>query len=944
MAVATPASMAEIAFRAQLASRTSQPLSIGVPSGLNVTTSYPATFLLNSYAAFASWARGSLEIVRPQLIELCYPFLVHCALELLLSEDTASYTRELESLHGGPPITDAMSAARYLLEMGRGDFAGAHSRELAALAILADTRQLFGASASSPAAGSGLDDSASPTNFVIESLLELGGSSSPAAPMDPATARQRRAARLETALKGIGQTPLAAVVDAVPPALRKQLASAIVNPADPRIASGGRGVVDGEVAARFLDPAFRYRVTMSPLALQLALEFLTRNHSIALLGFLNERVAVVVSNDLPSLAALGSISSGAVPLPPASALPYPGVDALSGPLRSAETLAVSASGHLSGGNVHSNTSLHNTMRWGVLPSSAHPGSLPPHGAPAGGAARGAGSGIADSVLVGRITRPQVPWPDYLTSPLGRALLSSASELEQAAASAKAAVAAALGKADKTHTSVRFSDGNDGAAPASAGEKRGREAELPTGAPAAAPTVQLTALTVNTAVSAAPSAAALLNGGGASSGSATALTAASLAPVTATAVIEFPASAAAVAASESTRTGDAAAGGASAITDDDDGLLRITAAGFADGHLRVFATIRLALTDAASAAPAEAGYRTVDIPVVLTSSPESARASRSVTGVAISACGRYVLTSCLDGAARLFSVGPQVRAAVRAVLARTRAGGSVTVIAPPAHRPAGPLAASAGKGASSSSSSSSLSGLTVVTGGAAAMDVDGGSAASSTAALLESLLTETLHPLATYSALGGSGLPLWAAAFNPLSPGVFATAGRDGTARIWSSAFTGQPAITCGGHVSDATAVAWHPNGLYVISGGGDGAVRVHEAPSGDCVRLLLGGHGAPVTAIAPAPCGRWIATGDEDGVVALWEVATGSLVARGYGAGEPSASGLPGVSAGAQAPSGAGPASPIYALSWDTRTGSVLAAGDGAGAVGVWGLAAVVER
>jgi WD40 repeat protein len=1106
---AVPASLAELSYRAARASSGSVPLAVGATT-LTVAASYPPTYLVNSYASFFAWARGSLELVRPQLLALAYPLLLLTAAELLLSEnddggDGASpyYARELDAARMDAPVHDAVSAARHLLDTHRAEFGGAQARELAALSVVTAQWQLFGGAASPPDDG---DAAPSSNTDVAASLLQLGDTprraaagagGGRAAAGAATTPRQRRAAKLAALLGGGGggASGGGGGAWAKPHAAMTTAAAAAAQLGDPPSSSGGGGhagggrwVVDGDVLGRLLcddsggagrrGGGSRYRVQLSPLALQLTLEYLTRSHSLSLLALLNERLAVVVADSSEPLA------PAADGLPQPSALPYPGVDAVAGTLRCADRLLSSGGGggpqgqgggpqpppsshhlaHGGAGVASREVATAHALRWGVLPSSAHPGSTL---APSRSSPTSTQPPPQQYALLGRARL--VPWPDYIGSPLGRALVCAAGEDEAAGDAARAAIAAALrvpdavargGAAAARPAAAAEDAAAAAAAPPAVGEKRARDegglappppppqqqqqqqpAEAPPPSEPQSTLVQLTALCINSSVSAPPPAAPLAGGAGGSGGSAAApapaLRAAFVAPVTACAVHEFavsraglfaaahaataggrggapggssvPPASAAVAAAAAAAAAEAGVGlppTGGLISDDPDGLVRVTAAGMADGSLRVYATVRLAvLADApppplaqaappSSSAPSGGGagagataagataagaggappqppplaYRTVDVPVVLTSSAESARASRCVHGVAIApSCGRYVLTACLDGGARLFAIGPQLRSAVRAAVARLRATG-VHVLPPPAHAraPASPAppshphhfhttpaaaAAAAAAGPSAAPTGAGGSGDSDGGGGLGG----GGAAAGAVAGLLESLASESLHPLATYAHPAGSGSPLWAVAFNPLSAGVFAAGGRDGCARVWSSTAASQAAITCSGHVSDVTALAWHANGLYLLSGAADGAIRLHDAASGDCVRVLLRGHGAPVTALAPAPCGRWAASGDEDGVLTVWDVAPGVVVARGYATAAAAAAAAAagrGGAGGGEAAARAGavgaplplPPPPVYALAWEPRTSAVLAAGDGAGGVAVWALAGVVDR
>jgi hypothetical protein len=256
------------------------------------------------------------------------------------------------------------------------------------------------------------------------------------------------------------------------------------------------------------------------------------------------------------------------------------------------------------------------------------------------------------------------------------------------------------------------------------------------------------------------------------------------------------------------------------------LASAVVAGFVDG------TVRLWVTMTTTAGPGAGSSTTI----CCQSAPSTAAASTAATSAAVSPCLQYALTGHADGSVRLWHVGQRVAAAD----SNGRAGA-----------------------ASSSSSSSSLSSI--------------GSNNNN---------VELLSPLAVYP--GHGGLPVLALAFAPFSSSIFASGGRDGCAYLWSTAFA-EPQRAFAGHSGDVTSVAFHPNGLYILTGSADRSARLWEAATGDCLRAFAG-HGARVTAVAPSPGGRFVATGSADGGVHVWNVATGVAaaswrVAAGAGSG-----------------------------------------------------------
>jgi WD40 repeat protein len=77
-----------------------------------------------------------------------------------------------------------------------------------------------------------------------------------------------------------------------------------------------------------------------------------------------------------------------------------------------------------------------------------------------------------------------------------------------------------------------------------------------------------------------------------------------------------------------------------------------------------------------------------------------------------------------------------------------------------------------------------------------------------------------------------------------------------------------------GHPGLASAVAWHPNGELLISGGGDGTLRWWDLHSGECVRVREG-HQGTVQALKVSPDGSLLASCGDDGAIRLWDLYSG---------------------------------------------------------------------
>ena len=70
------------------------------------------------------------------------------------------------------------------------------------------------------------------------------------------------------------------------------------------------------------------------------------------------------------------------------------------------------------------------------------------------------------------------------------------------------------------------------------------------------------------------------------------------------------------------------------------------------------------------------------------------------------------------------------------------------------------------------------------------------------------------------------------------------------------------------HDASVTAVAFSPDGRWVVSGSYDGTARVWEAGTGEEAARMT--HDDWVTAVAFSPDGRWVVSGSWDCTARVW--------------------------------------------------------------------------
>jgi WD40 repeat protein len=97
----------------------------------------------------------------------------------------------------------------------------------------------------------------------------------------------------------------------------------------------------------------------------------------------------------------------------------------------------------------------------------------------------------------------------------------------------------------------------------------------------------------------------------------------------------------------------------------------------------------------------------------------------------------------------------------------------------------------------------------------------------------------------------------------------ATAGGDGTARIWNAA-TGQELLVLHGHAARVNAVVYYPDGKSLATASDDQTARVWDTADGKPLRVYRG-HTAPLLSVAVSLDGRLLATASADSSVRIWD-------------------------------------------------------------------------
>lgn len=106
--------------------------------------------------------------------------------------------------------------------------------------------------------------------------------------------------------------------------------------------------------------------------------------------------------------------------------------------------------------------------------------------------------------------------------------------------------------------------------------------------------------------------------------------------------------------------------------------------------------------------------------------------------------------------------------------------------------------------------------------------------------------------------------------------LLATAGMDGTVRIWSTEL-GNLERVLDGPASELHFASWHPKGDVLLAGSGDTTAWMWDAATGSCLQVFAGHLGAVTCGQFDNRTGKLAVTGSDDGSCIVWDPKSGSM-------------------------------------------------------------------
>jgi WD40 repeat protein len=138
--------------------------------------------------------------------------------------------------------------------------------------------------------------------------------------------------------------------------------------------------------------------------------------------------------------------------------------------------------------------------------------------------------------------------------------------------------------------------------------------------------------------------------------------------------------------------------------------------------------------------------------------------------------------------------------------------------------------------------------------------------------------QSLEPFLDFNTIGGE---IWSSMFAPDGRHVLTLGGND--ARLWNVE-SHKSVVRYSPHGAVASA-AISPDGKLVATGSWDNSAKIWDAATGKAIRKLDGGHTRYVNSVEFSPDGRELLTASDDGTARLWDIASGKprdIVFRGH--------------------------------------------------------------